>query len=179
MLVSVPVVGKVGERVTSYFGEFGNLNGWISDTFAGGFLLDLDADKAFREQLARQLDWLERTKNESIEDVRENARCVPKEPHSTLVFADGTYRSCFIINISASGAAISADVQPPVGTPLSVGACVGRVVRHLADGFAVQFISPQDTEDRIERLIVRSTTWVARSAAASGGFVREAAILEV
>jgi len=48
MLVDVPVVGKVGERVTSYFGDFGALQGWITDTVSGGFLIDLEADKALR-----------------------------------------------------------------------------------------------------------------------------------
>ena len=30
MLISVPVIGAVGERVISYFGEFGKLDGWVS-----------------------------------------------------------------------------------------------------------------------------------------------------
>ena len=60
MLVSVPVVGKVGERVVSYFGDFGKLEGWIADTVAGGFLIDLETDKAQREKLARKLTWLEK-----------------------------------------------------------------------------------------------------------------------
>ncbi|HMH99350.1 MAG TPA: PilZ domain-containing protein, partial [Bradyrhizobium sp.] len=41
MLVAVPVVGKVGDRVTSYFGDFGKLDGQISDITARGFLLEL------------------------------------------------------------------------------------------------------------------------------------------
>jgi len=35
MIVDVPVVGKVGDRLTSYFREFGNLDGHISDTKRG------------------------------------------------------------------------------------------------------------------------------------------------
>ena len=34
MLVAVPVVGKVGDHITSYFGDFGKLEGEISDTIA-------------------------------------------------------------------------------------------------------------------------------------------------
>ncbi len=52
MMVSVPVVGKVGDRVTSYFGDFGKLDGLISDTVAGGFLLELAITKAKREPWA-------------------------------------------------------------------------------------------------------------------------------
>lgn len=65
-------------------------------------------------------------------------------------------RNCFIIDMSVSGVAISADVQPDVGTPPAVGACIGRVVRHLELGFAVKFVEDQDRE-HVERLVVRTT----------------------
>lgn len=155
MLVSVPVIGKVGDRVVSYFGDFGRLDGWIADTAQGGFLIDLEADKALREKLARQLVWLEKRQNDpSIVDARANGRIIPKNPHSTVIFADGTYRDCFIIDMSATGAAVSADVQPDVGMPLAIGACVGRVVRQFREGFAVKFIERQD-EAHLEKLVAR------------------------
>ena len=155
MLVSVPVIGKVGERVVSHFGDFGKLDGWISDTVSGGFLLDLALDRAQREKLAGKLTWLEkRQRGVNAADARDQARIIPVNPHSTLMFADGSYRGCFIIDMSAAGAAVSADVQPRIGTPLSVGCCVGRVVRHFTDGFAVKFIELQDT-GRLEQLVAR------------------------
>lgn len=155
MLVSVPVVGKVGERVVSYFGDFGKLDGWISDTVPGGFLIDLEADSALRETLARKLTWLEKRQNDpAVVEARNNGRIVPKSPHSTVIFADGTYRNCFIIDMSASGAAVSADVQPEIGTPLAIGSCVGRVVRHFREGFAVQFVTLQN-EANLEKLVAR------------------------
>ena len=155
MLVSVPVIGKVGERVVSYFGDFGKLDGWIADTVAGGFLIDLETDKAQREKLARKLSWLEkRQRDPSLVEARENGRIIPKNPHSTVIFADGTYRDCFIIDMSQSGAAVSADVQPEIGMPLAIGACVGRVVRHFREGFAVKFVASQN-EQHLEKLIAR------------------------
>jgi hypothetical protein len=155
MLVSVPVVGKVGERVVSYFGDFGKLDGWISDTVAGGFLLDLETDKAQREKLARKLSWLEKKQNDpSVIEARNNGRIIPQNPHSTVIFADGTYRDCFIVDMSASGAAVSADVMPDIGVPLAIGSCVGRVVRHFCDGFAVRFVEAQN-EAQLEKLVAR------------------------
>jgi len=144
MLVDVPVVGRIGEKISCYFAEFGKLDGRISDTTAGSFLLELLIDLPQRAKMADQLTWLEKKQNDSsIRDVRKQARIIPASPHSALTFADGTIHSCFVIDMSVSGVAISADVQPPIGTPLAVGTCVGRVVRHLADGFAVQFVEPQ------------------------------------
>jgi hypothetical protein len=54
-------------------------------------------------------------------------------------------------------------VQPEVGTPLAVGACIGRVVRHLELGFAVKFIEEQQ-RDNLEKLVVRSTLTLAPGA---------------
>jgi hypothetical protein len=112
-------------------------------------------DKPMREKLANQLAWLEKKqKNPAIRDARKQARIIPVNPHSSLTFADGNIRSCFVIDMSVSGAAVSADVQPEIGTPLAVGACVGRVVRLLSDGFAVKFVEQQGRND-LERRIAR------------------------
>jgi len=155
MLVDVPVVGKVGERVTSYFGDFGALQGWITDTVAGGFLIDLEADKTLREKLARKLSWLEKKQQDpSLKDTREANRIIPAKPHSTIILADGNYASCFVIDMSVTGAAVSAALQPELGTPLAIGSCVGRVVRHLRDGFAIKFIERQDIAN-LEALVAR------------------------
>ncbi len=44
MMVEVPVVGKVGDRLTSYFPDFGKFDGCISDTKPRGFLLELEIE---------------------------------------------------------------------------------------------------------------------------------------
>jgi PilZ domain len=153
MLVDAPVVGRVGDRVTSYFSDFGKLDGRISETMAGRFLLELIMNKAMREKLARKLVWLEkRHKDPSVRDARKQARIVPANLRAALTFADGTISSCVVIDMSLSGAAVSADVQPEIGTPLAIGTCVGRVVRHLHNGFAVQFAEPQDRFELHRRL---------------------------
>src|SRR5476649_396404 len=58
MMVAVPVVGKVGDRITSNFRDFGKLDGLISDITDGGFLLELDMTKRTREEFASKLCWL-------------------------------------------------------------------------------------------------------------------------
>ena len=42
-----------------------------------------------------------------------------------------------------------------MGTPLAVGACVGRVIRKFDNGFAVKFAEKQSRDDLV-RLIVRT-----------------------
>ena len=157
MMVEAPVVGKVGDSLTSYFRDFGNFEGTISDTTTGGLLLELEMTRSMRAKLADKLVWLEKKNQDpcSISDHRKNPRFVPKASHSTLTLADGAVHGCFIIDVSLSGVAVSAQIRPPIGTPLAVGACVGRVVRHLPDGFAVKFVKEQ-SRDELNRLIART-----------------------
>ena len=83
---------------------------------------------------------------------------MPREPRSAIVMATGTVLPCLVIDISASGAAVSADIDPPLGEPLAIGKVVGRVVRKLEVGFAVQFASPQDQQD-VEEMLRAPDEW--------------------
>lgn len=167
MTVEVPVVGKIGDRLSSYFRDFGKFTGVISDTMSGSFLIELEMTRAMRERLGNKLTWLEqKQKRPSTPDLRKDSRIIPANPHSTLTLADGSTHACFVIDMSISGAAVSAQLQPPIGMPLAVGACIGRVVRTLPDGFAVRFVERQNPTD-LARLI-------ARPVAPEGGVKAEA-----
>ncbi|QOZ28295.1 PilZ domain-containing protein [Bradyrhizobium sp. CCBAU 51753] len=157
MIVDVPVVGKVGDRLTSYFEEFGKFEGRITETMSGSFLYELEMTHAMREKFADKLTWIEKKqKDPSIRDARNSPRFIPAAPHAMLTLADGSMQSCFIIDMSLSGAAVSSAAQPPLGTPLAIGACVGRVVRHLPSGFAIKFVETYKQNDLL-RLIARKT----------------------
>jgi len=154
MLVEVPIDGQVGERMTAYFREFGELEGTISHVRRGSFLVDMEMSPERRLRMSEQLTWLEKKfRDASVQDVREDARIIPPASHSVMILADGSIHGCFIIDISSSGAGISAEVQPPIGTPLAIGACVGRVIRVFETGFAVKFVERRDVDD-LSRLII-------------------------
>jgi hypothetical protein len=164
MLVSAPVLGPKGERVIAYFGEFGKLDGFITDIVDGGFLLDLAVNRSQREKLANKLEWIEkRQKDPSVVDVRDQQRIVPENPHTTLLFADETVLTCFVIDISPSGVAVSADIEPELGTRLAVGRTVGSVVRRFDEGFAVKFDQLQDPA-RLEEIIKPTSSLIAAAA---------------
>jgi hypothetical protein len=156
MMVDVPVVGKIGERVTSYFQDFGEFQCTISATLKSGFLMELDMTRARRAWMSEKLTWLEKKqKDDSIQDLRRDARFVPQASHTVLAVADGSTYPCFIIDVSTAGVAVSCEYDPPIGTPLAVGACVGRVIRKFDNGFAVKFAEKQQRDDLV-RLVVRS-----------------------
>jgi PilZ domain len=168
MIVDVPVVGKVGDYLTSYFRDFGKLDGHISDTKRGSFLLELDVSPATREKIASKLTWLEeKQKDPKIVDLRKNPRVIPALSRSSLTLADGTVHECSVIDMSTAGAAVFFSLQPAVGTPLAVGACVGRVVRILADGFAVKFVDKRGQYE-LDRLVIRPGIGSAKAVADFG-----------
>jgi PilZ domain-containing protein len=156
MIVDVPVVGKVGDYLTSYFRDFGKLDGHISDTKPGSFLFELDVTYATRQRIANKLVWLEQKQRdpESILEQRRAPRIIPAKSHTTLTLADGAVHECFVIDMSVVGVSVSSEMQLETGTPLAIGACVGRVVRTFPSGFAVQFIEKQRQYD-LERLVIR------------------------
>src|ERR1700746_4076058 len=57
MIVAVPVVGKIGDRLTFYFHEFGKFEGTISDTMGRSFLLEMEMARARRAKLSDMLTW--------------------------------------------------------------------------------------------------------------------------
>ena len=156
MIVDVPVVGKVGERLTSYFQDFGEFQGTISATLKAGFLMELEMPRARRAWMSEKLTWLEKKqKDASVRELRRDARFVPQVSHTVLTLADGSCHPCFIIDVSTAGVAVSSEYDPAIGTPLAVGACVGRVIRKFDHGFAVKFAEKQDRDD-LTHLIVRA-----------------------
>jgi len=154
MMLACPVKGPVGDRAIAYFRDFGKLSGRIVRVLEGGFVMTLAMMEEARIRLATRLAWMEDQKNLDLHDKRLHARMVPREPFSMLTFADGSVLSCLVMDMSVTGAAISADVVPDVGTLLAVGRIAGRVCRHFPEGFAVEFLDDQDPA-ALDRLLLR------------------------
>lgn len=152
--VSAPILGKVGEPVSANFEDIGLMRGHISRLVEGGFVMDVDTDANDIEKLAARIEWIKKKAAFGVPDSRSHKRVIPRSPHSTLVLADGKKVKCFIVDMSASGAAVSADFRPALGTPLAIGKVVARVVRRLEVGFAAQFLEPQPLET-IEKLLIK------------------------
>lgn len=139
-----PVTGREDEIVTAHFDEFGILRGRISRKLPSGFVMDLILTDAERNKLGAKIIWQKKRVHEQLPDRREHKRILPRDPRTVLTLGDGSQIPCFVIDISQSGIAVSADSWPALGTPMAVGKLVGRVVRYLDVGFALQFIQLQD-----------------------------------
>ena len=143
MYVTCPGRPRVNERVVAYIDHLGRLEGVITRHFENGFAMTIAATSRKRDKIAAQLTWLaNRHLLDSPED-RRHGRFVPKNPMTMLILPNGINLGCRLIDLSLSGAAVSTDQRPAMGTLVTLGKVQGRVVRHLDDGFAVEFLRMQ------------------------------------
>jgi hypothetical protein len=158
LVASAPVPGQEGEAITVNFEPFGTLRGSVARLIDGGFSMEIDGGSEDDDKLARKIDWYKRRTFAGVTDKRRHRRFMPRDPRSAIVLHSGMVLPCLVIDISSSGAAISADYEPVTGEPLAVGRALGRVVRKLEVGFAVQFLEAFEIEI-VEEMLRAPDDW--------------------
>jgi hypothetical protein len=148
MAVIAPVSGNPGDRVIAYVDHLGRLEGKIARVFTNGFAMSIAATSRKRDKLAAQLTWLSNRQILNLPEDRRHGRFTPRNPLARLILPNGTNVACRVIDLSESGAAISIapDLRPAVGAMVTIGKTQGRVVRHIEDGFAVEFTRLQHSD---------------------------------
>jgi c-di-GMP-binding flagellar brake protein YcgR len=138
-----PQVGETGERVIVYLDQIGRLDGLISRLIDKGFAMSFQASGHKRDKLAAQLTWLANRHSLGLPEDRAHERIVPKNTRGRLTLNDGREFFCTIIDVSVTGAAVKIDLQPIIGTPVTLGKTKATVVRVFEGGIALQFAQPQ------------------------------------
>ncbi|QQM04958.1 hypothetical protein I8G32_03523 [Rhodopseudomonas palustris] len=138
-----PGIGNVGDRVIAYLDHVGRVEGKITRIIDNGFAMTVAATPRKRDKLAAQLTWLANRDILNLPEDRRHDRIVPRNPIAVLTLDDGSRMSCRIIDMSRSGAAIAAEQRPPLNAQVLLGRVASRVVRHLDDGFALEFVHEQ------------------------------------
>jgi hypothetical protein len=148
MALVAPVVGNPGERVIAYVDHLGRLEGKISRLIENGFAMSISATPRKRDKLAAQLTWLANRQILNLPEDRRHGRFSPRNPIARLILPSGVNLACRVIDLSQSGAAISIapDLRPVVGAMIMIGKTQGRVVRHIEDGFAIEFTRLQHAD---------------------------------
>ena len=154
MAVITPIVGAPGERVIAYVDHLGRLEGKIARLIDNGFAMTISATSRKRDKLAAQLTWLANRQILNLPEDRRHGRFTPRNTLARLILPNGTNVTCRVIDLSASGAAvaIAPERRPPAGSAVTIGKTTGRVVRHIEDGFAIEFTRlqhPDSIEDNV------------------------------
>jgi PilZ domain len=144
MEASQPVA--IGEHVVAYFEEIGRIDGAVVRLIDNGFAMQIQATQHRREKLAAQLTWLANRKVLGIPEARRHDRQMPSKTESFLGLADGQQIPCVILDISISGASVSAELLPPIGMALTLGRLRAKVVRHHDNGVGLQFLDIQNPQ---------------------------------
>jgi hypothetical protein len=146
--IVAPVIGNPGERVIAYVDHLGRLEGKIARTLDNGFAMTIEATLRKRDKLAAQLTWLANRHILNLPEDRRHGRFIPKKAMARLILPNGNNVTCRVIDLSESGAAISIapELRPVVGSMVTIGKAQGRVVRHIEDGFAIEFTRVQHSD---------------------------------
>lgn len=146
--VVVECVGapRIGERVIAYIDHLGRIEGQALQLTDGGFIMSITATDRKREKLAAQLTWLANRHELGLPEDRRHDRLTPRVSRGELRLEDGTSYSCKLVDLSLSGAAIDVETRPEIGTPVFLNGIRGRVVRHFAEGVAIEFAMVQTRE---------------------------------
>ncbi|MDQ8726565.1 PilZ domain-containing protein [Bradyrhizobium sp. LHD-71] len=147
-----PGIGAVGERVIAYLDHIGRVEGKITRLIDNGFAMTVSATPRKRDKLAAQLTWLANRDILNLPEDRRHDRIIPRNPSGLLTLEGGSKVPCRIIDLSLSGAAVSSTTRPELGTLLMLGRVQARVVRHLEEGFAIEFLHaqlPDTVEDSV------------------------------
>ena len=148
MALIAPVIGNPGERVIAYVDHLGRLEGKVARLLDNGFAMTISATLRKRDKLAAQLTWLANRQILNLPEDRRHGRFSPRNPIARLILPSGVNVACRVIDLSQSGAAISIapDLRPVVGAMIMIGKTQGRVVRHIEDGFAIEFTRLQHSD---------------------------------
>jgi hypothetical protein len=146
--IVAPVSGNPGERVIAYVDHLGRLEGKIARLLDTGFAMTIEATLRKRDKLAAQLTWLANRHILNLPEDRRHGRFIPRKAMARLILPNGNNVTCRVIDLSESGAAIaiSPELRPVVGSMVAVGKAQGRVVRHIEDGFAIEFTRLQHSD---------------------------------
>ncbi|MBI3700122.1 MAG: PilZ domain-containing protein [Afipia sp.] len=148
-----PGIGNVGERVVAYLDHIGRVEGKITRQLDNGFAMTVGATPRKRDKLAAQLTWLANRQILNLPEDRRHDRIVPRNPMAVLkIDEDGRKLPVRIMDLSLSGAALASEIRPAVGSAVTLGRVQARVVRHLEEGFAVEFVHaqlPETVEDSV------------------------------
>jgi len=168
-VISTDTAVERGERVALRFDSVGIRRGVVERALKDGFIVNFVEEEAAAGGVEARIDWLKKKASGRAEDRRMHKRVIPRETNAVLILGADSHLDCKILDMSRSGAAIAAAVQPPVGNLLAIGSVPARVVRHFEGGFAVRFLEIQALAE-LEGLLTLRTKREKSLAAKKLGF---------
>lgn len=131
---------NIGDTIIAYPEGLGRLTGAVVRKFEGGIAIQFDLSETQRAYLRKRIDSaVKGVPYIRLLERRAHKRLALKLESEARLMASGKTFKCEVIDISESGAAISAAERPDVGEAVQIGTLKGRICRHTDEGFAIDF----------------------------------------
>jgi hypothetical protein len=128
-----------GISLVLYIDNFGRFEGKTVVHTNGQLALQFSIGEAKRDRLNEMLRSFGLEGLAGITQLRKHAR-IPSLASGSIIRESGEQLTCDVLDISLDGASLRTKVRPPVGEVLTLGRAQGRVIRHHADGIAIQYV---------------------------------------
>ena len=130
-----------GETIIAYLEHFGRMECVAKEATPGGFRVEFALAGNRRERFLTRQRWMTNKQAGQVEDERQYNRRQLTGTMSRIKLDDGRQYACEITDVSLTGAAVAVGVLPAIGSRVYLGKMLGKVVRHLDSGFAMQFLT--------------------------------------
>lgn len=138
--IVAPRQGKIGERIVCYIEHIQRIEAEIVEIAETSFVARIsNGARGSRDKTAARIRWA--LEKDRLGENRRSERIEPVRKAIELKIGDLHHKGR-LIDVSISGAAIATTERPRVDAFVTVGHTRARVVRHLPDGIAVEFVMP-------------------------------------
>jgi PilZ domain len=132
-----------GIPLVLYIDNFGRFEGKTLVHLNGQLALQFSIGETKRERLMEMLRSFGLEGLAGVTQLRKHVR-VPSLVSGSIIRENGEQLTCDVMDISLDGVSLRTRSRPPIGEIIALGRTCGRVVRHHADGIAVQYVKKTD-----------------------------------
>jgi hypothetical protein len=136
-----------GTPLVAYIEEIGRVDGTAGEAAPDGLWVNFSFSGNRQPRFVRHLRWLVRRERGLAAAERRHTRYEPRSKSTRFTLPGGQEQPCEVIDISLSGAGLRSPIRPAIGALVTLGRMKGSVVRHFADGFAIEFLTPLQRSD--------------------------------
>jgi len=124
--------------IVCYLDSIGGYEGIVCRHLSNGFAVRFKTSKGTQEKLVERIMA---AANNMPDDLRQSRRHLRFSVEETahIEFEDGSRHNGTIIDLSVSGLGVRSAFRPPIGARVKIGMTRGTVIRHLDEGFAIEF----------------------------------------
>ena len=131
---------QAGEKVVVYIDDVGRHEGLVIRSSKHHFAVDYRARRAKSKRAADSLTYAVNTPHMRL-DRRATPRIRTDQP-TVLTLESGESIACEMLDVSLTGASIEINPRPPLGSMVTLGKMLAKVVRRHEKGVGVVFSGP-------------------------------------